>query len=113
MRQALALAEGCAVCAVTQSARGCASSCVMHRCLGGVLRSGGFASCGGHGLQDMRARGLMAEGATIYITLEPCSHHGRTPPCVDALLPHDLRALSVRTFRSESSAWPVAACVAA
>lgn len=27
-----------------------------------------------------------ARGATVYLTLEPCSHHGRTPPCVDALI---------------------------
>jgi len=27
-----------------------------------------------------------AAGATLYVTLEPCAHHGRTPPCVDALL---------------------------
>lgn len=27
-----------------------------------------------------------AEGATVYVTLEPCSHHGRTPPCCDALI---------------------------
>ncbi len=27
-----------------------------------------------------------ARGATVYLTLEPCSHHGRTPPCVDSLL---------------------------
>jgi len=30
--------------------------------------------------------GPAAHGATVYVTLEPCSHHGRTPPCADALV---------------------------
>jgi diaminohydroxyphosphoribosylaminopyrimidine deaminase / 5-amino-6-(5-phosphoribosylamino)uracil reductase len=30
--------------------------------------------------------GDAARGATVYVTLEPCAHHGRTPPCVDALV---------------------------
>lgn len=32
------------------------------------------------------AAALSVQGATVYLTLEPCSHHGRTPPCVEALI---------------------------
>jgi diaminohydroxyphosphoribosylaminopyrimidine deaminase / 5-amino-6-(5-phosphoribosylamino)uracil reductase len=34
----------------------------------------------------LEAAGGRARGATVYVTLEPCSHHGATPPCVDALI---------------------------
>jgi diaminohydroxyphosphoribosylaminopyrimidine deaminase/5-amino-6-(5-phosphoribosylamino)uracil reductase len=34
----------------------------------------------------LRAAGRRAAGATLYVTLEPCSHHGQTPPCTDAIL---------------------------
>jgi diaminohydroxyphosphoribosylaminopyrimidine deaminase/5-amino-6-(5-phosphoribosylamino)uracil reductase len=33
----------------------------------------------------LRAAGRRARGGTLYVTLEPCAHHGRTPPCVDAV----------------------------
>ena len=40
-----------------------------------------------HALQQA---GEKMRGATVYVTLEPCSHHGRTPPCTDALIAADV-----------------------
>jgi diaminohydroxyphosphoribosylaminopyrimidine deaminase/5-amino-6-(5-phosphoribosylamino)uracil reductase len=37
-------------------------------------------------LADVQVNGFDAAGSTIYVTLEPCNHTGRTPPCVDALI---------------------------
>jgi diaminohydroxyphosphoribosylaminopyrimidine deaminase/5-amino-6-(5-phosphoribosylamino)uracil reductase len=42
-------------------------------------------------LRDAQASGRSVEGATAYVTLEPCSHHGRTGPCCDALIAAGIR----------------------
>jgi diaminohydroxyphosphoribosylaminopyrimidine deaminase/5-amino-6-(5-phosphoribosylamino)uracil reductase len=36
--------------------------------------------------EALKRAGADARGATAYVTLEPCSHHGKTPPCADALI---------------------------
>jgi len=46
-------------------------------------------------IEALRAAGGRVRGATLYVTLEPCAHHGRTPPCADALVGLGLRRVVV------------------
>jgi len=86
MRQALALAAG---------GRGRVSPNPLVGAVivrgGEVIGEGLHAELGGlhaerAALEDCRERGEDPAGATMYVTLEPCAHQGRQPPCVEALL---------------------------
>jgi len=56
-----------------------------------IIGEGYHKVCGGphaerNAIADMKARGFDAHGATLYVTLEPCCHHGRTAPCTEAII---------------------------
>ncbi|CAM5319833.1 bifunctional diaminohydroxyphosphoribosylaminopyrimidine deaminase/5-amino-6-(5-phosphoribosylamino)uracil reductase RibD [Alcaligenes faecalis] len=86
MRQALELAEK----SLYISAPNPRVACLIVRD-GQLLASGSTQQAGGPhaevmALRQAKERGVSVAGATFYVTLEPCSHHGRTPPCADALI---------------------------
>lgn len=65
--------------------------CVLTDAQGRVIGQGHTQQAGGPhaevmALRDAREQGHDPAGATAWVTLEPCAHHGRTPPCADALL---------------------------
>lgn len=56
-----------------------------------VLGEGWHEECGGphaevNAIADATASGTDPAGATLYVSMEPCCHHGKTPPCTDAIL---------------------------
>ena len=63
---------GCVI--LDKSGRLCAAA---HTGIGGVPHAE---------TQALDMAGKSAEGGTVYVTLEPCAHHGKTPPCIDALI---------------------------
>lgn len=55
----------------------------------GVIVGRGWTQAGGRPhaeIEALRRAGGAARGATLYVTLEPCSHHGKSPPCADAVI---------------------------
>ncbi|MEO7114761.1 MAG: bifunctional diaminohydroxyphosphoribosylaminopyrimidine deaminase/5-amino-6-(5-phosphoribosylamino)uracil reductase RibD [Caldimonas sp.] len=87
MREALALAaQAIGLCEPNPRV-----GCVIISADGAVLGRGFTQEAGGPhaeivALRDAKAHGLDVRGATVHVTLEPCSHFGRTPPCADALI---------------------------
>jgi diaminohydroxyphosphoribosylaminopyrimidine deaminase/5-amino-6-(5-phosphoribosylamino)uracil reductase len=87
MHEALALAQG----AIGLSEPNPRVGCVIVAADGRVIGRGHTLQAGGPhaevmALRDALAHGENARGATAHVTLEPCAHHGRTPPCCDALI---------------------------
>ena len=65
--------------------------CIIGTVDGRILGQGHTQQAGGPhaevmALRDARTQGHDVRGATAWVTLEPCAHHGRTPPCADALV---------------------------
>ena len=55
----------------------------------GIIAGRGWTQPGGRPhaeVEALRRAGEAARGATLFVTLEPCSHHGKTPPCADAVI---------------------------
>ena len=60
---------------------------------GGISRTVRTAACGAECAGTLYHN--LPEGATIYVTLEPCCHHGKQPPCTDALLAAGIRRVVI------------------
>ena len=74
--------------------------CVIGFSDGRILAAGSTQQVGGPhaevvALQNASAAGHSVKGATAWVTLEPCAHHGRTPPCCDALISAGLKRVVI------------------
>jgi diaminohydroxyphosphoribosylaminopyrimidine deaminase/5-amino-6-(5-phosphoribosylamino)uracil reductase len=64
---------------------------------GEIVSTGATCACGGDHAEvcALKNAGAHAQGCDLYVTLEPCCHHGRTPPCTDALIASGVRRVVV------------------
>ena len=87
INQALALAKQALFITTPNPRVGCVITSSRGDVLGeGYTQAAGLAHAEIMALRDAQARGHSVKGATVYVTLEPCAHHGRTGPCCDALI---------------------------
>ncbi len=87
MRHALELAQQAVGLSDPNPRVGCVITAADGRVIGsGHTQRAGAAHAEVMALRDAAAHGEPVAGATAYVSLEPCSHHGRTPPCCDALV---------------------------
>ena len=87
MRRALELAQAAVGLTEPNPRVGCVLVSPDGRWIGeGHTQAAGSAHAEVMALRDAQAKGHAVAGATAHVTLEPCSHHGRTPPCCDALV---------------------------
>ncbi len=63
-------------------------------------------------VEALRAAGERARGGTLYVTLEPCSHHGKTPPCTEAVLKAGIRRVVIAIPDPNPSAGGGGRCLA-
>jgi diaminohydroxyphosphoribosylaminopyrimidine deaminase/5-amino-6-(5-phosphoribosylamino)uracil reductase len=86
MARALALAERGLYTATPNPRVGCVIVADGSALGEGWHELAGLPHAEANALADVAARGRNPRGATMYVTLEPCNHTGRTPPCVDAVI---------------------------